>query len=251
MPKRTRSDAARPAPAPTPIRQQPQVAQASLRPNPALAKRRRRVIGGGATILVVGIGAGSAFGWPGYARPALVEPAELAVTTPQPRPTATAAERVGEQTALVKAIPDIVQYWVQSGITSNVDWQHESYAIEAWNVNYLDEAARANTIKSNGGTNSVANYSSAITNKQRISVTIGQWESETEASQFYRKQKAQVEVAAINVNSVFVGEQVVGEYALFDLGGGQGEIWWRNGTVVIRASGPLDALTDFYSTYRL
>lgn len=175
------------------------------------------------------MGAATAFGYPGYAISEPV-PVELAVTIPQLKPTATPALREGEQTALVQAIPDVVQHWVQAGISGNSDWQKDAYAVEAWNVTYLD-----------GATN----------NKQQIKVIVGQWASDTEAAQFYRKQKAKVDGDAINVNGVLISGQTVGEYSLFAGDGEQGEIWWRNGTVVVTAAGPTEALAEFYSAYRL
>jgi len=199
------------------------------RPNPALIKRRRQVFFGSSTFIILAVGAATAFAWPGYAIPE-PEIVELAITVPQPKPTITPAAREGEQTALVKAIPDVVHQWVQNGVSGNSDWQKEAYAVEAWNVNYLDGATKSG---------------------QRVKVIVGQWSSDSEAAQFYRKQKAAVKVAATNVNNVLVGEQIVGEYALFDTGGGLGEIWWRNGTVVVKASGPVAELADFYTAYRL
>jgi hypothetical protein len=207
------------------------------RPNPGLAARRRNLIIGAVSALVLGIGALTAFVWPGYANPAPPQPTPtVTVTAAPPAPTAAPAPREGDQTALVAALPDTVLGWVQAGISAQQgtapgpSWQNDYYAVEAWTVNYIDGLSDSG---------------------RHITVQVGQWATGDDAGNIYRRLATAPGANSINHGDVHVGSDVVGTYSLYDLGEGLGEIIWRNGTVVIKAQGPLEDLPDFFTAYRL
>ena len=48
-----------------------------------------------------------------------------------------------------------------------------------------------------------------------------------------------------------VGKKVVGRYALVPADGGKTVVVWQNGTAVLQATGPADAMEDFYAAFPL
>ncbi|QAY69897.1 hypothetical protein [Xylanimonas protaetiae] len=198
------------------------------RPSAAVFRRRRIAVAVAAGVLVLGVAALTAFVWPGYAVPEPLPTPTVTITAPAPTPTTTPAERTGEQTALTGALPDVVRQFTQQGIQDLPEWQDDHHATEAWTVTYADAVG-----------------SDAAT----ITVQVGQWADDAMAQSFADAQVAAAGTAA-NTGDVTVDGTVTGTYALFPAGDGA-VIWWRNGTVVIRAEGPADQLEDFYAEYPL
>jgi len=227
--------------------------------NPAL--RRRRVIAGlFLTGIVVGsTGAVTAFVFPGYA---LANDAEAALPTtgaPQLPLLREPLARVGEQTALVAAIPDVVNnLWLEAGISGFMDWQNAD-AVEAWTITYLD------------GVQPLPEGEGATAAKlPAIEVIVGQWSTTKAASAFLTARTKGIPTLDSGVVTIAESGQEVGKYLLIldqpedvakvakdDLkleevpAGAQGIMWWRNGTVVIKAVGPIELLSDFYSGFPL
>jgi hypothetical protein len=200
----------------------------SSRPSPEVFRRRRVVVASAAGLLVVAVAALTAFVWPGYALPEPLPTPTVTVTPPPPTPTIAPAERTGEQTALTTALPDTVLRFAQQGIENLATWQDENDATESWTVTYAD------------GTGEGA---------ATITLQVGQWATPEAATSFA---EAQVKAAgaASKTGDVLVDGEPVGTYALVP-SGDSAVLWWRNGTVVIRAEGPADDIEAFYSEYPL
>ncbi|MDR2722589.1 MAG: hypothetical protein LBB54_02490 [Cellulomonadaceae bacterium] len=201
------------------------------RPSPEVLRRRRLVVFGAAGTLVIAVAAVTAFAWPGFARPEPAPVPTITVTPTPPTPTHTPSPRSGEQTSLTDALPDSVLQYVQVGMTTLDKWQDDG-AVEAWTVTYADGAE-----------------SSAST----IVVEVGQWRQGEAAQAFLTDQ---LDGTSGQTGDVSVGGTVVGAYTLIapqgtDSPTAQGELWWRNDTVVFRASGPASALQAFFSAYPL
>ena len=201
-------------------------ARTTARPSPAVFRRRRIVVASAAGVLVVVIALLTAFLWPGFAVPAPLPTPTTTVTAPVPTPTISPAARTGEQTALSKAIPDAVLASVQQKIQNLPAWQNDHKAIESWTVTYADGTGAGATT---------------------ITLQVGQWASTDAASSFY---DAQVKAAGTPASSgpVQVAGKDAGKYALIPADGGA-SVWWRNGTVVLHAQGPQDAVKAFYSAF--
>lgn len=202
--------------------------RASTRPSPEVFRRRRIVVGAAAGILVLGIAALTAFVWPGFGLPEPLPTPTITVTPPPPTPTISPAERAGEQTALTTALPDVVLRFTQQGIENLPAWQDDHDATESWTVTYAD------------GTGEGA---------ARITLQVGQWATPEAATSFA---DAQIKAAgtATKTGDVLVDGETTGTYALVP-SGDSAVMWWRNGTVVIRAEGPADDIEAFYSEYPL
>jgi len=204
--------------------------------NPALRRRRVTFFAFVTTVVVGGTAVFTSIFYPGFAIADAVEVVTPAATMPAPALLRGPLERIGEQTALVKALPDKVGKWVQAGISGFMDWQNDD-AVEAWTVNYLDGTAAPD----------------AAVAPAAIQLTVAQWDTPANAALFFRGQTRDIE------NPVMTGDvtladnaQVAGQYVLAtDPETGIGVMWWRNGTVVIKAVGPVDLLPDFYSIYPL
>ncbi|GAB2451074.1 hypothetical protein [Xylanimonas ulmi] len=198
------------------------------RPSPAVIRRRRIVVASLAGALVLVVALVTALWWPGFAVPDPLPTPTATVTAPVPTPTISPAERTGEQTALTKALPDAVLAHTQQGIENLPQWQEEDSATESWTVTYAD------------GTGADATT---------ITLQVGQWAKAEAATSFY---EAQVKAAGnpVKQGDVLVDDQVVGAYALVHTDGGA-VLWWHNGTVVLSAQGPADAVEDFYSAFPL
>ena len=218
--------------------------------NPAQRRRnpvvRRRLAAGlvASALVITGVGAFTALVWPGYAvaRPAATngnEQYRAAAVQLSREP----APRVGEQTELMAAVPDYAGVWAQAKISAYLGWQNTAGAVEAWTISYTD--ARQNKMG-------------------RLEVTVGQWASGSAALAFYRSQVRLFE-NEFELEPELSGEvtqaatgQVAGSYSIWlalDDDGvptpGKGVMWWRNGTVVVRVTGPTAELAAFYSVYPL
>lgn len=191
-------------------------------------RRRRIVVASAAGILVLGIVALTAFVWPGYALPEPLPTPTITVTPPPPTPTIAPAKRAGEQTALTTALPDEVLRFAQQGIENLPAWQDENKATESWTVKYADAAGE---------------------DAATVTLQVGQWATPEAATSFA---EAQVTAAgtATKTGDVLVGGKVAGTYALVP-SGDSAVLWWRNGTVVIRAEGPADDIEAFYAEFPL
>jgi hypothetical protein len=199
------------------------------RVSPEVYRRRRLVVFSGAGLVVLAVAVLTAFVWPGFAVPEPLPTPTVTVTAPEPTPTISPAARTGEQTALSKALPDVVLALVQQKLANLPQWQDEHDALEAWTVTYAD------------GTGADATT---------VTLQVGQWPDADSATAFYEAQvKAGGSVA--RAGDVKVGGKVTGSYAERDGSDGAAVIWWRNGTVVLRAEGPKDQLEKFYTRYPL
>jgi hypothetical protein len=187
-----------------------------------------RLLAGTAGGVVAVVALLTALVWPGFARPA--EPAPTAtVTAPPPSPTASPAPREGEQTALTDALPDTVLQYVQRGFAESTTWGAQDDVVEAWEITYADGAGAGAT---------------------EITVQVGQWADEPAAEGFAA---AWLEDAGepAKEGEVTVGEEVTGTYAVVPGADGAATLLWRNGTVVVAATGPADAVEDLYAAYPL
>ncbi|MFP3714126.1 hypothetical protein [Puerhibacterium sp. TATVAM-FAB25] len=194
----------------------------------AAAGRRVRLLAGAAGGVVVAVALLTALVWPGFALPA--EPAPAAtVTAPPPSPTVSPAAREGEQTELTDALPDTVLQYAQRGFAESTTWGAQDDVVEAWEITYADGA----------GAGAV-----------EITVQVGQWADEPAAEGFAA---AWLEDAGepAEEGEVTVGDEVTGAYAVVPGADGAATVMWRNGTVVITATGPADAVEDLYSAYPL
>ena len=227
-----------------------------------LRHRRFRFALGVTALVVCGTAGFTAVVFPGFAK---AEPPSAPVTAVQiaaPLLARTAQERIGEQTALVAALPDQVGIWVQSGINGYMGWLNDE-VVEAWNITYLDGVTAGDG-----------------EDEQPIAVrlTVGQWPTPlgSEASKarlFYESQTKGLGGVVMKGN-VKVGDTTTGQYVIVVdrpdgaeppsageplgnidpasiPGDAQGVMWWRNGTVVIKAVGPISVLPDFFSAFPL
>ena len=197
-------------------------------PSAAVFRRRRIAVASAAGALVLAVAALTAFVWPGFALPEPLPTPTVTVTPPAATPTIAPAEREGEQTALTTALPDAVLRFAQQGIANFPQWQDENRATESWAVTYADAVGEDATT---------------------ITLQVGQWETAEAATSFA---EAQIKAAgtATETGDVLVDGEPAGTYALVP-SGETAVMWWRNGTVVIRAEGPADEIESFYSEFPL
>jgi len=190
-------------------------------------------VGGGAVAIVLAAALSSAFVWPGFADPKpaafLADTSGFAVATV---PSLTPAERIGDQTELVKAMPDTVGAYAQTNIAGTAGWQGGEGAIESWRFTYADSLGP-------GATN--------------IVVDIGQWGRAAEAEEFFAT-LLDAESQPVAQGDVEVKGERSGRFALVEVAadagqGRQGALYWRNGTVVFRVTGPIEKLQQFYSNF--
>ena len=262
------------APAKTPTAKTPTAKKPTTKPAPLktapvktaadreLRRRRFRFALGVTALVVCGTAGFTAVVFPGFAKAAPPSAPVTAVQIAAPLLARTAQERIGEQTALVAALPDQVGIWVQSGINGYMGWLNDE-VVEAWNITYLDGVTAGDG-----------------EDEQPIAVrlTVGQWPTPlgSEASKarlFYESQTKGLGGVVMKGN-VKVGDTTMGQYVLVvdrpdgaepsgspeplgDIdpasipGDAQGVMWWRNGTVVIKAVGPISVLPDFFSAFPL
>jgi len=197
-------------------------------PTPAVYRRRRIVVASAAGALVLLVALATAFLWPGFAVPEPLPTPTTTVTAEPPAPTLEPAPRTGEQTDLTGAVPDVAREFVQRAFAHHAAWEEEHGALESWTFTFADvEGADART----------------------ITLLVGQWPDADQARSFH---ESQVRAAGSTVRDgeVTVGGEVVGTYALSGTAD-DAVLWWRNGTVVLRAEGPQEALEVFYTAFPL
>ena len=214
-------------------------------------RRRRIAVGGIAGLILLSVTLLTAFVWPGFADRPTATPTEATTTAQPPMPTITPAPRVGEQTALVAALPDRVHGFVQSEIIGLASDDAAQDALESWRVNYRDGDTP--------GANSIV-------------VEVHQFAADTAAESFLAAQTSDF-AEPLAHGDVLVGEIPTGLYALFaDAGDTElavtgetgastpavdansttpGVLIWRNGTVVITARGPINLMPQFYTGFPL
>ena len=209
---------------PTRRRQAPRPAT----PTPAVYRRRRIVLASAAGALVLLVALATAFLWPGFAVPEPLPTPTTTVMAEPPAPALEPAPRTGEQTELTGAVPDTAREFVQRAFAHYAAWEEEHGALESWTFTFADaEGADART----------------------ITLLVGQWQDDGEARSFH---DAQVRAAGTVVRDgdVTVGGEVVGTYAISGTADAA-VMWWRNGTVVLRAEGPQEALEVLYTAFPL
>lgn len=203
-------------------------ARTAAAPDPAVFRRRRIVVASLAGALVLAIALVTAFLWPGFAVPEPLPTPTITETAPPPEPTIDPVARAGEQTDLTHAVPQTAREFVEQSFANYPTWQDENKAIESWTFTYADaEGADATT----------------------ITLVVGQWADADAAKSFH---DAQVRAAGSTIRDgqVKVGSDVVGTYAISGTADAA-VMWWRNGTVVMRAEGPQEALETFYTHFPL
>jgi hypothetical protein len=192
------------------------------------AARRRRVLAGAAGGVVVVVALLTALVWPGFARAPEPAPTAAATAAP-PSPSVSPAPREGEQTELTAALPDMVLQYVQRGFAESTTWGAQDDVVEAWVLTYADGAGVGAT---------------------EITVQVGQWADEPAAEGFAAAWLEDAGEPAAQ-GEVTVGDVVTGTYAVVPGPAGTATVTWRNGTVVVAATGPADVVEDFYSAYPL
>jgi len=292
-----RVPAARAAGAPKPTR-------AQVEAHARVLRRRRALVALTLVALVVGgTAAFTALVWPGFAIAEPVEPTPIAALARPTQLRFTPEQRIGEQTALVAAVPDVAGVWVRQGISSYLTWQNDD-AVEAWAVKYLDgtptKPAAPSYFSDDEGypdnaspaaaASSLAHDEASVEDDNpavELRLIIGQWPTPAAAASFMTAQTKglgdplltgeltvanlaeaqgkylifdsvpELDVAAFASQTAATAGTPVRSGALADdelfgdLPATIGTMWWRNGTVVIRAVGPINLLAEFYSAFPL
>lgn len=204
------------------------------RTTPAVYARRRLVVLVAALVVVAVIVAFTAFVWPGFARGGdAKEPAPVTVTAPPATPTIAPVERTAT-TELAKAMPaTVLQFALRS--EAPTDAYSGAGAIEGHELVYADaEGEQATT----------------------VTVRVGQWGDDEEAQEAYDALLATAVGAGgdpTSTGEVEVGGEPAGPFAVTKTGAdtGQSTVTWRNGTVVLQATGPSDEIEAFYTAFPL
>ncbi|MCL2595935.1 MAG: hypothetical protein FWD83_10510 [Promicromonosporaceae bacterium] len=214
-------------------------------PSPDVIRRRRKrvaVILGVFVLIVAGL---TAFWRPGFAFPAPIDGDLDAVITPTP------AIRAGERTALVEAVPDLVGDLAQQRIDNYPAWQADAGAVESWAFTFSDwieaQQQTPDAAEEIDPDHPVATDSNPQDDAILVIATIGQWPDVAATVIFFEEQLALLD-RPVNSGEVEVGSRVTGNFILTGTRE-EGELWWRNGTVVVRAHGPRRALEAFYATF--
>lgn len=202
------------------------------RPSAAVVRRRRRVVAGSALAVVLLVALVTAFVWPGFARPDDPLPAAT-VTAPPPTPTVEPTGRPEHQTAFLTALPDTTLQLALRVVEPHPAWEDESDAVEAWALTYAD------------GPDPEA------TGTVVVQVVAGQWADADGAGRQLDRLLADAGAPTIS-GDVTVGGDPAGTYAVTP-GPEEGAsvVTWRNGTVVLQATGPADVVEDFYTAFPL
>lgn len=196
---------------------------------------RRRLV---ALVLLVGLLVGFvlllAFVWPGFASGGEEkEPAEVTVTAPPATPTIEPVER-SATTELAKALPaSVLQFALRE--EAPTDDYGDAGVIEAHALTYAD-----------------AEGDDAIL----VTVLAGQWGTDDEAKEAYDDLVAAAVDAGgepASEGDVEVGGEVVGTYVVTPVAETEGTstVTWRNGTVVLQATGPVDEIEKFFTAFPL
>ncbi|WP_189668454.1 hypothetical protein [Promicromonospora soli] len=203
---------------------------AAKKPSPAVYRRRRLVVIVGTLVIVLAVLLVGGFAWPGFWRseapPPQPQPVPtVTVTAPVPTPTVKAVDRSGDESAFQKALPSAVLQFALGSLAEAKEPKGQG-ALEAWNAEYTD-----------GGSGEVA-------------LVAGQWATEDEAGEAAAAWTSAAGEAE-REGDVKVGKKVVGQYAIVPAKGGKAVVVWQNGTAVLRATGPADAMEDFYAAFPL
>lgn len=192
----------------------------------AVYRRRRLVVGflGVVVLTLVAVFAGLI--WPGFLHAEEPEPVPtVTVTAPAPTPTVKSMKRADDETAFQRALPSSVLRFALADI-EETDAKDELDATEGWRATYGDGSGH------------------------QVTVDAAQWASTQEAESAAEVMIEEVGDVA-ETGEVKVADDVVGEYALAPVDGGERTITWWNGTVVLRATGPADAIVRFYQAFPL
>nr|BFF19149.1 hypothetical protein GCM10025730_26700 [Promicromonospora thailandica] len=190
-------------------------------------RRRRLVVLVGLLLVVLAAVLVGGFVWPGFWRAASTpEPVPtVTVTAPAPTPTVKAMERAEDETAFQKALPSSVLQYALGSLEAAKEAKEQG-ALEAWDAGYAD-----------GGPG-------------EVTLRAGQWATADEAATAATAwTKAAGE--ADKEGDVKVGNKVVGRYAIVPGDAGTAVVVWQNGTAVLQATGPADAMEDFYAAFPL
>lgn len=143
------------------------------------------------------------------------------VTLDPPTPTATPITPGEDATALVQALPASSLQYVLASVTASETWS-ELAPIEQWDAVYDDGSGASFTVR------------------------FGQWADDAAATTAWRQLAAETAGEPENEGPVLVGTEEVGEYQVF-----ADTVVWRNGTVVLVATGPQQDLVNFYTAFGL
>jgi len=202
-------------------------------PSSAVYARRRLV----ALVLLVAVtGAIIAFAalvWPGFAAGGGVDedkqPGEVTVTAPPATPTIAPVERTAT-TELAKSLPASVLRLALRA-EAPTDAHADAGAIEGHELTYADAEGDGATV---------------------VTVLVGQWGTDDEAQGAYEDLLAAAGAEPTSTGEVEVDGEPVGTYAVVPAGpDGSSTITWRNGTVVLQATGPADEIESFYTAFPL
>ncbi len=202
------------------------------RPSAAVVRRRRRVVAGAALGVVVVVALVTALVWPGFARPDEPQPA-VTVTAPPPTPTVEPAGRPEHQTAFLAALPDTTLQLAVRAVEPHEPWEDEDDAVEAWSLTYAD------------GPDPAASGAAVVR------LLAGQWEDADDAGRQLDRLLADAGEPTMS-GDVTVDGETAGTYAVTP-GPEEGTsvVTWRNGTVVLQATGPAALVEDFYTAFPL
>jgi hypothetical protein len=202
------------------------------RTSSAVYARRRLVALIVLLALLGGVVAFAALVWPGFASGGEAKkPAEVAVTAPPATPTIEPVERTAE-TELGKAMPASVLQFALRAETATAALE-DAGAIEGHELTYADGDGDGATT---------------------VTVLVGQWATDEEAEDAYQERLAAAVGAggdATSTGDVEVGGETVGTYAVTPVDAGSATVTWRNGTVVLQATGPTDVIEPFYTAFPL
>ena len=143
------------------------------------------------------------------------------VTLDPPTPTATPITPAEDASALVQALPATSLQYVLASVTASETWS-ELAPIEQWDAVYDDGSGASFT------------------------VSFGQWADDAAATTAWRQLAAETTGEPESEGAVLVGANEVGSYQVF-----ADTVVWRNGTVVLVATGPQQDLVNFYTTFGL
>ncbi|MFF2621706.1 hypothetical protein [Oerskovia jenensis] len=206
-------------------------------PSSAVYARRRLVA---LVLLLALVGVVVAFGafvWPGFAAGGETkEPAEVTVTSAPPTPTIAPVERTAG-TELAKALPaSVLQFALRAEATTEAF--ADAGAVEGHELTYADSEGDGGLV---------------------VTVRAGQWGTDDEAGVAYDELLAAAVEAGgepTSTGDVEVDGEVVGTFAITPVAPAEGAATsstatWRNGTVVLQATGPADEIEAFYTAFPL
>lgn len=143
------------------------------------------------------------------------------VTLDPPTPTATPITPAEDASALVQALPASSLQYVLAAVTASETWS-ELAPIEQWDAVYDDGSGASFT------------------------VSFGQWADDAAATTAARTIASDIEGEVFSEGGVVVNGEEVGTHQVFN-----NAVVWRNGTVVLVATGPQQDLVNFYTAFGL